>query len=143
MRAARAYKIEIPACSEKTIKRHFDKKFDAETQCRERLGLNAWEAKFWASLKRDRSPYHALEILNGDGHKLDFNVLLPSGKEGRVMATFWMDLSSNFLFPPQIDVSENTDTIRKSFLQICEQYGVPKCVNIDNGMGYSGKDLSG
>lgn len=135
--------VMIPQCSDKTVKRHFDRMFPDEVQCYAREGEKAWEAKFWASMSRDRSMLGALEILNGDGHKLDFWVRFDDGTEGRAMATFWMDLSSNYFFQPFVEKSENMDTIRRSFLHICNTVGVPKCVDIDNGMGYAGKDLSG
>jgi len=144
-RAARSEEppVVVPRCADKTVKRHFDRMYPDEVQCYAREGEKAWEAKFWASMSRDRSMLGALEILNGDGHKLDFWVRFEDGTEGRAMATFWMDLASNYFFAPFIEKSENMDTIRRSFLHICNTVGVPKCVDIDNGMGYAGKDLSG
>ncbi|MGE4489143.1 MAG: transposase domain-containing protein [Kiritimatiellales bacterium] len=144
-RAARAEEppVDVPRCSEKTIRRHFDSIYLPEAQCYAREGEKAWEARYWPAMRRDRSMLGALEVLNGDGHKLDYWVRWPDGKEGRAMATFWMDLSSNYFFPPAIEASENMDTIRRSFLHICNTVGVPECVDIDNGMGYAGKDLSG
>lgn len=142
-RAANDLPIELPTCSEKTIRRHFDRLYPLEAQCYAREGVKAWEAKYWSSMRRDRSMLRALQVLNGDGHKFDYWVAFPDGTVGRAMGTFWMDLSSNYLFAPRIEKSENMDSIRLSFLNICDRFGVPECVDIDNGMGYAGKDLSG
>jgi hypothetical protein len=142
-REAGANGTDIPTCSEKTIRRHFDRMYSAETQCYAREGLKAWEAKYWASMQRDRSMLRALQVINGDGHKFDYWVAFPDGTVGRAMGTFWMDLSSNYLFPPRIEKSENMDSIRLSFLNICDTVGVPEIADVDNGMGYAGKDLSG
>lgn len=142
-RASADLPIELPTCAEKTIRRHFDRLYPVEAQCYAREGAKAWEAKYWASMCRDRSMLRALQVLNGDGHKFDYWVAFPDGTVGRPMGTCWMDLSSNYLFEPRIEKSENMDSIRLSFLNICDRYGIPECVDIDNGMGYAGKDLSG
>lgn len=135
--------VELPSCSEKTIRRHFDLLYPPESQCFAREGAKEWEARYWASMSRDRSMLTALQVLNGDGHKFDYWVEFPDGSVGRPMGTCWMDLSSNYLFEPRIEKSENMDSIRLSFLTVCDRFGIPECVDIDNGMGYAGKDLSG
>jgi hypothetical protein len=135
--------VKIPACSDKTIQRRFFERYPDGTRVLYREGSKAWRAKCHTSQTRDRSGLNALELINGDGHELDYLVRFNDGTEGRVMATFWMDLSSNYLFEPYLAPSENTDTIHRSFMLLCEKYGIPKGVYIDNGMGYAGKALSG
>jgi putative transposase len=135
--------VEIPAVSNKTIQRRFYERYPHGTRTLYREGKKVWGEECHTSQTRDRSGLCALQMINGDGHELDYMVEFPDGTTGRVMATFWMDLSSNYFFEPYLARSENTDTIHRSFLQICEKYGVPQGVYIDNGMGYAGKAMSG
>jgi hypothetical protein len=135
--------IPIPTCSNKTLWRQFNQHCPSESQITKRGSEKDWEEKFWPSMRRDRSSLRALQVLNGDGHYLDYWIDFGDGTKGRAVGSFWMDLASNYMFDPVIAKTENMDTIRRGFLDICEQVGVPEMVNIDNGMGYAGKDLSG
>ncbi|MBN2684978.1 MAG: Mu transposase C-terminal domain-containing protein [Pontiellaceae bacterium] len=135
--------IPVPTCSVKTLWRQFNKLCPREAQITKRGNKADWEAEFWPSIQRDRSMLRALEVLNGDGHYLDYWIDFGDGTKGRAVGAFWMDLASNYMFDPVIAKTENSDTIRRGFLDICDRFGVPEKVNIDNGMGYAGKDLSG
>jgi hypothetical protein len=135
--------VALPNCEDRTIERRFHERYPDATQVLYREGSTAWRKKCHTSQRRDRNDLHALQVINGDGHVLDYEVIWPDSTKGRVMATFWMDLSSNYLFEPYLARSENTDTIHRSFMLLCEKHGIPKGVYIDNGMGYAGKALSG
>lgn len=134
---------EIQSIDRTTLKRQFDQIYPYSTQCLEREGPKVWEETCWPSMKRDRSGFKACELLIGDGHRVDYMVVDEQGREFRPMLTFWQDGGSNYLFEPFVGEVENTDSIRRSFIQVCKEYGVPRVVSVDNGMGYASKQMSG
>jgi putative transposase len=99
--------------------------------------------KMFPPQERDRSCFHALEAINGDGHVWDVNVLWPDGTTGRPMMVGFQDLYSNKLLSWRIDTTENREVIRLALGDVVEQYGIPEYVWFDNTRAFANKWLTG
>tara|TARA_R110002050_G_scaffold269917_1_gene412452 strand:- start:61662 stop:63815 length:2154 start_codon:yes stop_codon:yes gene_type:complete len=86
---------------------------------------------------------HALEWINGDGYQHNVFVKFPNGEIGRPKTWFWQDVYSRKILGYRVDMSENTDTIRLSFGDIVEQYGIPEHATIDNTRAAANKWMTG
>lgn len=137
------YPFEWPQVDRTTLWNRFAETYPKEVQFYHREGEKKWEETYWTNIKRDRSMLGACQLLVGDGHLADYFVVNAKGKRYRPMLSAWQDGGSNFLFDPIVGEVENTDNIRRGFVNICKQYGVPDYVSVDNGMGYASKELSG
>lgn len=98
-------------------------------------------------LKRDRSHFHALEAINGDGHKWDvfvrFDDGTPDGFIGRAVMTTFQDLYSGKVVAWRIDRSENQDVIRLALGDVLEQFGLPAMIWFDNTRAFANKQMTG
>ncbi|EAQ65951.1 transposase, putative [Marinomonas sp. MED121] len=86
---------------------------------------------------------HALEWINGDGYQHNVFVKWFNGETLRPKTWFWQDIYSRKIIGWRCDVSENTDSIRLSMMDVCEQYGIPKEVTIDNTRAAANKWMTG
>lgn len=93
--------------------------------------------------ERDRSVFHALEAVNADGHKFDVFVRWPDGEIVRPMMCAWQDIYSGKMLSYRVDKSENSDSIRLSFGDMVDCYGVPADAFLDNGRGFASKWMTG
>ncbi|WP_338726582.1 transposase domain-containing protein [Shewanella baltica] len=86
---------------------------------------------------------HALEWINGDGYQHNVFVKWFNGEETRPKTWFWQDIYSRKIIGWRCDISENTDSIRLSLMDVCEKYGVPKEITIDNTRAAANKWMTG
>lgn len=87
---------------------------------------------------------HALEWINGDGYLHNVFVLWPGIAEPvRPKTWVWQDVYSRKILSWCTDLSENTDTIRRSFGQLVDDYGVPEHCTIDNTRAAANKWMTG
>src|SRR5664279_825351 len=86
---------------------------------------------------------HALEWINGDGYQHNVFCLWPNGEIDRPKTWFWQDIYSRKILGYRVDFSENTDTIRMSFGDIVDQYGIPEHATIDNTRAAANKWMTG
>ncbi|MEO3738564.1 transposase domain-containing protein [Shewanella baltica] len=86
---------------------------------------------------------HALEWINGDGYQHNVFVKWFNGEKLRPKTWFWQDIYSRKIIGWRCDVSENTDSIRLSFMDVCEKYGIPKQVTLDNTRAAANKWMTG
>jgi putative transposase len=93
--------------------------------------------------ERDRSGFAALEAVNSDGHRWDFNVKFPDGTEGRPSILGWQDLYSGKLLAYRLCDHESSDAVRLSLADLVRRYGVPKHAWLDNGRAFASKWMTG
>lgn len=86
---------------------------------------------------------HALEWINGDGYQHNVFVRWFNGEIVRPKTWFWADVYSRKILGWRCDLSENTDSIRLSFMDVIERYGIPKHITIDNTRAAANKWMTG
>ncbi|WP_373925264.1 transposase domain-containing protein [Vibrio metoecus] len=86
---------------------------------------------------------HALEWINGDGYQHNVFVRWFNGDIVRPKTWFWADVYSRKILGWRCDLSENTDSIRLSFMDVIERYGIPKHITIDNTRAAANKWMTG
>lgn len=140
-RQAEARGWTLPSC--KTLQRRMDAEIAPEVQCLAREGLDALKRRFPAQ-RRDRSFFHALEVVNADGHTFDVFVEWPGEPNPvRVVMVAIQDLYSGTFLAWRIDRSESAELVRLAFGDMVERYGIPRHAYLDNGRGFASKWLTG
>ncbi|HEG4440057.1 TPA: Mu transposase C-terminal domain-containing protein [Vibrio cholerae] len=86
---------------------------------------------------------HALQWINGDGYQHNVFVKWFNGETLRPKTWFWQDVYSRKIVGWRCDVSENTDSIRLSLMDVCEKFGVPKEITLDNTRAAANKWMTG
>lgn len=128
--------------SEKTLSRKIEREIAAPVLVLTREGPDALK-KMYPPMERDRSGFHALEAINGDGHKWDVFVRWPDGTIGRPMMVTFQDLYSNKIVAWRVDKSENRESIRLALGDVVEQFGIPEHIWFDNTRAFANKALTG
>lgn len=109
-----------------------------------RYGESAWNRKYGRSITRDYSKILSGECAVGDHMQLDLMVLMPDGSVCRPWLTAWTDFKSRKLIGWDLHAeAPNSDHIFSSFRSMVSNYGLPKCIYIDNGKDYRCKDFAG
>lgn len=93
--------------------------------------------------RRDRSVFHAMEAVNGDGVEFHRYCVWPSGEKARPKVWVWQDVFSGMLVGKRPDVSENGDMFRLAFGDLIRRYGKPRIAYIDNTMAAACKKNTG
>lgn len=93
--------------------------------------------------ERTIADLHAIEWINGDGYLHNVFVKWFNGDEIRPKTWFWQDVYSRKIVGWRTDISENTDSIRLSMMDVFERYGVPKEITIDNTRAAANKWITG
>ncbi len=99
--------------------------------------------KLFPAQERTVRDMHALQGINGDGYQHNVFVLWPNGDIDRPKTWFWQDVYSRKILSYRVDLTENTDSIRLSFGDLVEQYGIPRHVTIDNTRAAANKWMTG
>ncbi len=86
---------------------------------------------------------HALEWINGDGYQHNVFVRWFNGEIIRPKTWFWQDIYSRKIIGWRCDISENTDSIRLSLMDVCEKFGIPKELTLDNTRAAANKWMTG
>ncbi len=86
---------------------------------------------------------HALEWINGDGYQHNVFVRWFNGEIIRPKTWFWADVYSRKILGWRCDISENSDSIRFSLMDVCEKYGIPKEITLDNTRAAANKGMTG
>jgi len=86
---------------------------------------------------------HALEWINGDGYQHNVFVRWFNGEILRPKTWFWQDIYSRKIIGWRCDISENTDSIRLSLMDVCEKFGIPKELTLDNTLAAANKWMTG
>lgn len=88
---------------------------------------------------------NALQWINGDGYQHNVFVRWFNGEILRPKTWFWQDVKTRKIVGFRCDVSENTDSIRLSFMDVIKKYGIPEDfhITIDNTRAAANKWLTG
>jgi hypothetical protein len=100
-------------------------------------------ARSYPAQIRDRSLMAALQGVNSDGHRWDFNVVFPDGTIGRPCILGWQDLYSGKMLSWRLCDHESSDVVRLSFGDMVRQHGIPGSVYLDNGRAFASKWMTG
>lgn len=139
-RAAAEYGWKIP--SKKTVERRI-KAIPTPTRVFLREG-EAGLMKMFPAQQRTVEDMYALEWVNGDGYLHNVFVKMPGqDKPVRLKTWFWQDVYSRKILAYRVDETENTDSIRTSFGDVVEQFGIPEHVTIDNTRAAANKWMTG
>jgi transposase InsO family protein len=138
--AAKEHGWSIP--SERTLRRRVDRDIDKRVILLARKGENAL-ARMFPSQHRTVANLHALEWINGDGYQHNVFVKWHNGEVLRPKTWVWQDVYSRKIIGWRTDVSENTDSIRLSLMDVIKNYGKPEHATIDNTRAAANKWLTG
>ena len=72
-----------------------------------------------------------------------FNITNCVGYKSIFKTWFWQDVYSRKIIGYRCDISENTDSIRLSLMDVCSKYGIPREITIDNTRAAANKWLTG
>jgi len=139
-RTAKANDWVIPAV--RTFNRWAIERIPPTIRILSREGEHALSGRF-PSVERSVSNMHALGWINGDGYQHNVFVKWPDGTVDRPKTWFWQDIYSRKLLAYRVDLTENTDSIRLSFGDLVEQFGIPYHVTIDNTRAAANKWMTG
>lgn len=129
------------AC-QKTLERRIKREIPANLVTLLRNGADAYTAAT-PPQERDRTVFHAMEAVNGDGHQFFKYCLFESGEVCQPRVWYWQDLYSSKILSWRTDVSENKDMIRLATGDLIEKWGVPAHFWLDNTRAAANKDMTG
>ncbi|QPC44989.1 DDE-type integrase/transposase/recombinase [Kaustia mangrovi] len=131
-----------PIPSEKTLKRRLEREVPRGARVLARGGRDA-ASKILPAQTRDRSVFHAMEAINGDGHRFDVFVRWPDGEIERPTMVAFQDLYSGMIVGHRIERSENWPLVRAAFADMMESFGIPEHCYLDNGRAFASKMMTG
>ena len=139
-RAANEHGWQIPAI--RTVERWAINKIPATTRVLMREGELALMRRH-PPIERSVKELYATQWINGDGYLHNVFVQFPDGSIDRPKTWFWQDVHSRKILSYRPDRTENADTIRLSFGDLVEDYGIPEHATIDNTRGAASKWMTG
>ena len=106
-----------------------------------REGKKAADDKVFPYLERDWRALEVGDVIVGDGHTLNFEVINPyTGKPCRPVVVFFWDWRSSYVLGWELMLSESiqciTSALRNSIICLGKK---PQCVYIDNGKAFKAK----
>ncbi|MDR8533031.1 transposase domain-containing protein [Serratia nevei] len=138
--AASKHSWTIPSFD--TVRRRVEKEIPVEVRVLMREGEHALH-RLYPAQKRSVANLRALEWINGDGYHHNVRVTWFNGEVLRPKTWFWQCVYSRKILGYRVDLSENTDSIRLSLLDVIRQYGKPKEATIDNTRAAANKTMTG
>ena len=139
-RAARENGWSIPSAS--SIKRKIAREVPKLVQVQLREGDHA-VMQYYPSMRRTVAEIEALEWINGDGYQHNVFVRWHNGEIVRPKTWIWQDIRTRKILAYRVDLSENSDTIRLSLMDLIWKYGIPKKCTIDNTRAAANKWMTG
>lgn len=137
---AKKHGWQVPSVD--SLKRRLDKEVPFEQQVMLRQGEHALMMLYPAQ-QRTVLDIEAMEWINGDGYQHNVFVRWHNGEILRPKTWFWADIRTRKILAWRTGVSENTDTIRLSLMDVVNQYGIPKHITIDNTRAAANKWITG
>lgn len=139
-RAARENGWSIPSAS--GVKRKIEREVPKLVQVQLREGDHA-VMQYYPSMRRTVAEIEALEWINGDGYQHNVFVCWHNGEVVRPKTWIWQDIRTRKILAYRVDLSENSDTIRLSLMDLIWKYGIPKKCTIDNTRAVANKWMTG
>lgn len=99
--------------------------------------------QLYPSQERTIEDLDAMSWINGDGYLHNVFVRWFNGEVIRPKTWFWQDIYSRKIVGWRTDISENTDSIRLSLMDVCSKYGIPREITIDNTRAAANKWMTG
>lgn len=138
-RIAEAEGLSVPSLS--TLKRDLERREDPAVVVMEREGERR-AAELFPYLERSRAGYHAMEALNADGHVLDLDTVWPDGERCRTTLIAFQDLYSGHYVGWRLAKSESAHELGLAFLDVCDRWGVPEHLWVDNTLAMASKRMT-
>ncbi|RZR42438.1 transposase domain-containing protein [Vibrio vulnificus] len=138
--AAKQHGWTVPSL--KSLSRRLEHEVPVQQRVLLREGEHALHQMF-PPQERTVEGLHALEWINGDGYQHNVFVKWFNGEVIRPKTWFWADVYSRKIVGWRCDISENTDSIRLSLMDVCEKFGVPKEITLDNTRAAANKWMTG
>lgn len=96
---------------------------------------------------RHRDGLQPMETVVGDVHPIDIGVRRPDGSIAYPRAIAWQCVATNRLYITLILLSKGEgvrrEHVAQSFIAMCKSFGLPSCLNLDNGAEYSWAEMIG
>ncbi|MBR0573711.1 MULTISPECIES: transposase domain-containing protein [Pasteurellaceae] len=139
-RSAKEMGWTIPAkpALERKLKREVQKEVQVFLRDGERALFDLYPA-----MRRSVEDLQAMEWINGDGYQHNVFVKWKNGEIVRPKTWLWQDVRTRKILAWRCDLSENSDTIRLSLMDLINKYGIPKDCTIDNTRAAANKWLTG
>lgn len=99
--------------------------------------------QYYPAMKRTVAELEAMEWINGDGYQHNVFVKWHNGEIVRPKTWLWQDVRTRKILAWRTDLSENSDTIRLSLMDLIWKYGIPKKCTIDNTRAAANKWMTG
>lgn len=125
-----------------SLKRRLEKEVPLEQQVLLRKGEHAL-MQLYPAQERTVEDIAAMEWINGDGYLHNVFVRWHNGEILRPKTWFWQDIRTRKILGYRTGVSENTDTIRLSLMDVVRAYGIPRELTIDNTRAAANKWMTG
>ncbi|MBN9504953.1 MAG: Mu transposase C-terminal domain-containing protein [Altererythrobacter sp.] len=128
--------------SEAAFRRRYKREVDPRAALLARGGAEKAERSIPAN-RRTLDAYHALQMVNIDGHQFDVFVTPPhGGKAVRPVLIAIQDVYSRKLLAWRLDLSENVHATRLAFADLFGRYGIPETCYLDNSRTFASKALT-
>jgi len=138
---ARLRGVSMP--SEAAFRRKVKREIDPAVLTLARKGEEALR-RSQPALRRSVAEYHALELVNMDGHKFDVFVTPEGGgKPIRPILIGIQDVYSRKLLAWRIGTTETAWLTQLVFADLFRNYGIPKKAFLDNGRAFTSKWITG
>lgn len=134
--AAAAHGWTIPSL--RTLQRRLARELPPAVQRMARIGPEAVKRSLPAQ-RRDHAVFHALEAINGDGHRLDVFARDGQGNVFRPTLLAWQDIYSGKWLGWRVGVDECAELVRLSFADVCRNHGLTSHAYLDNGRAFASK----
>ncbi|QOF67311.1 Mu transposase C-terminal domain-containing protein [Actinobacillus sp. GY-402] len=125
-----------------SVKRKIEREVPKMQQVYLRKGAHA-VMEYYPSMRRTVEEIEAMEWINGDGYQHNVFVKWHNGEIVRPKTWIWQDIRTRKILAYRTDLSENSDTIRLSMMDLIWKYGVPKKCTIDNTRAAANKWMTG
>lgn len=139
-RAAKEQGWTIPSVS--SVKRKITREIPKVQQVYWREGEYAL-SQYYPAIQRSVAELEALEWINGDGYQHNVFVRWHNGEIVRPKTWIWQDVRTRKILAYRVDLSENSDSIRLSLMDLIWKYGIPKKCTIDNTRAAANKWMTG
>ncbi|WP_262361243.1 transposase domain-containing protein [Aggregatibacter actinomycetemcomitans] len=138
--AARENNWTVPSIS--AVKSKLEREVPKIQQIYWRKGEHA-VSQLYPSQQRTVADLEAMEWINGDGYQHNVFVRWHNGEIVRPKTWYWQDIRTRKILGYRADLSENSDTIRLSLMDVVWKYGIPKHLTIDNTRAAANKWMTG
>ena len=106
------------------------------------LSQEAFEAKHFPYIERDKKLLKAMDQVQGDHHRID-RVVMHNGKLVIPWITTFADVRSGAILGWCVSINPNSQTILAAYYMMIMRFGIPEMVHVDNGKDYKGKTIKG